>query len=96
MEVNGQLQVLTALSLPITPCKLHRYLHHTSPLTKPKRNMNLHDISSICENKREGNYSLFVAETRRVCTPILWEQLMDRVLMNFNNFNYVSGNIHNF
>ena len=58
--------------------------------------MNLHDLCSRCNNKREGNSSLFVAETRRVCTPFLWEKLMDCLLLNFNNFNYLSGNIHNF
>jgi len=52
--------------------------------------MNLHDLCSRCDNKREGNSSLFVAETRRVC------KLMDCLLLNFNNFNYLSGNIHNF
>lgn len=56
--------------------------------------MNLHDLFRICEHKREGNYSFFVAETRRVFTPFLWEQLTDCVLLNFSNFNCVSGNIH--
>jgi hypothetical protein len=96
MEVNVQRHALTALSLPINSCKLHRYLHHASPLIKPKRNMKLHCICRICENKGEGNYSFFVAETRRVCIHFLWEQLMDCVLLNFSNFNYVSGNIHIF
>ena len=73
MEVNGQLHVLTALSLPINPCKLHRYFHHASPLMKLHMCMNLHDLRSTRDNKCEGNYSVFVAVTGRVCTPFLWE-----------------------